>query len=201
MSGAATTPRQRYAPGEGDRLRQDLIDAAIDLMAQHGDIEAISLRSIAREVGVSATAIYRHFDDHVTLLADSVDAAWSDFLEALQTARDTSDDPYVAFRAMGDAYVQFALERPGRYRVLFSNKIDTGRHSPAGPEAFDLLVSGVDAILARQGDDRDAFFVAVQVHTWIHGIVDLCGMHPEMPWPDTASQLDALSAALRLRPE
>ena len=186
MGASASTTRQRYAPGEGDRLRQDLIDAAIELMARHGDIEAISLRSIAREVGVSATAIYRHFPDHVTLLRESVEAAWEEFLSALDDARGRVDDPFESFRSMGDAYVRFALERPGRYRVLFSNKIDTGDDSPAGTAAFDLLVSIVTEMLDHNGDDRDPFFVAVQVHTWIHGIVDLCGSHPEMPWPDTA---------------
>ncbi len=195
---APAPTRRRYAPGEGDRLRQDLIDAAIELMARHGDLEAISLRSVAREVGVSATAVYRHFDDHVALLRESVEASWAEFLATLTEARDRSDDPFTAFRAMGDAYVAFALERPGRYRVLFSNKIDLGADSPTGTAAFDLLVSTVGDVLERRGDDRDPFFVAVQVHTWIHGIVDLCGSHPDMPWPDTAVQLDALAAALGL---
>jgi AcrR family transcriptional regulator len=197
-SSPPVTTRRRYAPGEGERLRQDLIDAAIELMARHGDLEAISLRSVAREVGVSATAVYRHFDDHVALLRESVEASWAEFLAVLTAARDAGDDPFAAFRSMGDAYVAFALERPGRYRVLFSNKIDLGDDSPTGTAAFDLLVAAVGDILERTGDDRDPFFVAVQVHTWIHGIVDLCGSHPDMPWPDTAVQLDALAAALRL---
>ena len=54
--------RQKSARGQGDRLRRDLLEAAANLMATHGDIESVSLRAVAREAGVSATAVYRHVD-------------------------------------------------------------------------------------------------------------------------------------------
>lgn len=193
--------RPRAARGEGDRLRHDLLDAAAELMAVHGDIDAISLRAVARRVGVSATAVYRHFDDHVDLLHESVEHCWSNFLHVLADAAATSPDPFLAFRAMGDAYVQFALDRPGQYRVLFSNKVDLGGgDAPGGLAAFQLLIDMVARMLRANGDDRDPFFVAVQVHTWMHGIVDLCGSHPDMPWPATDALLDGLAASLRLEP-
>jgi AcrR family transcriptional regulator len=197
----AAVPRQRYARGEGDRLRTDLLDAAAELMATHGDIDAISLRAVARRAGVSATAVYRHFDDHLELLRQSVDYCWATFYARLEDASAGHDDPFVAFRAMGDAYVAFALDRPGQYRVLFSNKVDLGDgDAPGGMAAFQLLVDAVQAMLDALDDDRDAFFVAVQVHTWIHGMVDLCGSHPDLGWPSTDQLLDGLVVALRLGP-
>jgi AcrR family transcriptional regulator len=196
-----TVPRRRSPRGEGDTLRTDLVEAAADLIAEHGEIEAVSLRAVARRAGVSPTAVYRHFDDHVELLRGTVDHCWSTFFEQLSTAYASSDDPFVAFRAMGDAYVAYALERPGQYRVLFSDKVDLGDgDSPGGLAAFQLLVEAVGRMLGERGDPRDPFFVAVQVHTWIHGIVELCGSHPSMPWPETADLLDGLSAALGLQP-
>ncbi len=195
-----TIHRQRSARGEGDTLRTDLLVAAADLIGAHGEMESVSLRAVAREAGVSPTAVYRHFDDHVELLRGAVDHCWSTFYEQLRTANDSSDDPFVAFRAMGDAYIAYALAHPGQYRVLFSNKVDLGDgDAPGGLAAFQLLVDAVARMLARLGDDRDPFFVAVQVHTWMHGIVDLCGSHPSMPWPETEALLDGLSDALRLR--
>ena len=197
----STVQRQRSPRGEGDTLRTDLLVAAADLIGAHGEMEAVSLRAVAREAGVSPTAVYRHFDDHVELLREAVDHCWSTFYEQLRHAHDSSDDPFVAFRAMGDAYIAYALDHPGQYRVLFSDKVDLGDgDSPGGLAAFQLLVDAVARMLAAIGDDRDPFFVAVQVHTWIHGIVDLCGSHPSMPWPHTAELLDSLSAALRLEP-
>ena len=196
-----TDPRPRAARADGDRLRSDLLIAAADLIAEHGEIEAVSLRAVARRAGVSPTAVYRHFDDHVELLHDTVDHCWSTFYEQLRDAASASDDPFDAFRALGDAYVAYAMERTGQYRVLFSDKVDLGDgKSPGGLAAFQLLVDAVARILDANGDRRDPFFVAVQVHTWIHGIVDLCGSHPDMPWPETTQLLDGLSDALRLTP-
>ena len=195
-----TVPRRRSPRGEGDTLRTDLVEAAADLIAEHGEMEAVSLRAVARRAGVSPTAVYRHFDDHVELLRGTVEHCWSTFFDQLGTAYASSDDPFTAFRAMGDAYVAYALEHPGQYRVLFSDKVDLGDgDSPGGLAAFQLLVDAVGRMLHELDDSRDPFFVAVQVHTWIHGIVDLCGSHPSMPWPGTADLLDGLSAALGLQ--
>jgi AcrR family transcriptional regulator len=198
---APIVSRQRSARGQGDSLRTDLLDAAADLIGSHGEMESVSLRAVARRAGVSPTAVYRHFDDHVELLHEAVDHCWSTFYEQLRTAHDSSDDPYIAFRNMGDAYIAYALAHPGQYRVLFSAKVDLGDgDAPGGLAAFQLLVDAVSKMLAMGSDGRDPFFVAVQVHTWIHGIVELCGSHPSMPWPETADLLDGLSVALRLRP-
>jgi AcrR family transcriptional regulator len=193
------TPRQRYARGSGDRLRTDLLESAAELMAKHGDIDNVSLRAVARDAGVSATAVYRHFDDHLDLLRQSVDHCWNNFRSALITARDTSTNPFVAFRAMGDAYIDFAARYPGQYRVLFANKIDLGpATATVGVSAFEILVDTVGQMLGELGDQRDPFFVAVQVHTWIHGIVDLTGCHPDMAWPSADSLLDGLGLSLGL---
>ncbi len=64
--------------------------------------------------------------------------------------------------------------------------------------SFEHLVVWVQDILASRDDDRDPFFVAVQVHTWIHGIVDLCGRHPGAEWPEIDALLDELLIRLGL---
>jgi len=213
-SGAVPGERQRYARGEGDRLRSDLLEAATELMAEHGTIDGISLRAVARRAGVSPTAVYRHFDDHLDLLRESVAQSWKHFYEIMLEAADSSDDPYEAFQAAGGAYVRFAMEHQGEYRVLFSNRIHLDMsdvelpHSmvppdgvnDAGMSAFQVLVGPISAILDRNDDDRDPFFVAVQVHTWIHGMVDLMGCHPDAPWPAIDPLLEGLTAALGLDP-
>ena len=214
------TSRQRYARGEGDRLRTDLLEAAADLMAIHGSVEGISLRAVARRTGVSPTAVYRHFDDHTELLRESVHYCWEHFRHVMQEASDSSSDPFEAFHASGRAYVRFAMENPGQYRVMFSNTIDVGvahdeieaasmdpapdRADPTADQvalsAFQLLVELVGAMLEARRDDRDPFFVAVQVHTWIHGMVDLCANHPDARWPPVETLLAGLDTALDLTP-
>ena len=194
-----TSPRQRSARGEGDRLRVDLLEAATELMAVHDSIESISLRAVARAVGVSPTAVYRHFDDHLDLLRQAVDYCWANFRDEMQAGQASSDDPFIAFRNTGDNYVRFAMRHRGQYRVLFSNRIDLGiERPPSGLEAFNILVELIDAVLRANDDPRDAFDVAIQTHTWIHGIVDLVSGNPDMPWPSTASMLDDLGTTLGL---
>jgi AcrR family transcriptional regulator len=200
---AAEVPirRPKSARGEGDRLRHDLLESAANLMATHGDVDSISLRAVARDAGVSPTAVYRHFPDHLTLLREASDYCWMNLREALASARRSSADPFLSFRAHGEAYIQFAIDHPGQYRALFSNKIDLGEQSSAvGQSCFQLLLDDVTTILGLLDDDRDPHFVAAQVHTWIHGIVDLRNTHPDVPWPDTLDLLDGLGSALRLHP-
>lgn len=203
MESAAEAPpqRQRSARGEGDKLRRDLLVAAAELIATHESIESISLRAVARGAGVSPTAVYRHFDDHLDLLRQSVDYCWTSFRDALQAGQDSSADPFVAFHNTGVNYIDFALQHRGQYRVLFSNRLDLGLEPAASAkEAFDILVSLITAVLGSNHDDRDPFNVAIQTHTWIHGIVDLVSANPDMAWPDPLVMLDGLEKALRLTP-
>lgn len=188
--------RARNPKGEGERLRLDLLDAAADLLAETGDV--VSLRAIASHAGVSPTAVYRHFDDHLELLRHAVVHCWREFEQALAGAAESGADPVEAFRAAGWAYLRFAQEQPGKYRVLFSNKVDLGVEEGVGVAAFDHLVDMVDAILQSNGDDRDPHFVAVQVHTWIHGMVDLTSRHPTGDWPPLVALLDELGLRLGL---
>jgi hypothetical protein len=143
---------------------------------------------------------------------------WEHFRDVMQEASDSSSDPFEAFHASGQAYVRFAMENPGQYRVMFSNTIDVpldhedidaASMAPAetvsgtdqvAMSAFQLLVELVQQMLAERGDGRDPFFVAVQVHTWIHGMVDLCANHPDAPWPPIAELLAGIDVALDLTP-
>jgi hypothetical protein len=69
---------------------------------------------------------------------------------------------------------------------------------PPGTTAFIMLVERIQAILERNGDERDPFFVAAQLHTWIHGIVDLTCRHPAFEWPTIDELLDDLIVRLDL---
>lgn len=194
-----TQPRARNPRGQGDRLRKDLLAAAVGLLAEHRSIDAVTLRGVATAAGVSATAVYRHFADRDELLRQAIAWCWERFDDALDVP-DTGD-PAADFLAQGHAYLRFALEEPGIYRVLFSHREQIGS-SPEHPGAivFLKLVDRVGGLLRRQGDDRDPWFVAVQVHTWIHGIADLRGSHGDIPWPPVDRLLAELGHRLGLTP-
>ncbi|MFK7916835.1 MAG: TetR/AcrR family transcriptional regulator [Ilumatobacter sp.] len=191
--------RQRNARGHGDQLRTDLLDAAADLIAEHGSVDGISLRAIARRTGVSPTAVYRHFTDHNDLLKDAVAHCWLNFLSTLEQARDAGSDAFEAFDLCGLGYADFATRNPGQYRVMFSHNIEIEAETTVVANAtFMILVDLVGQMLRALDDGRSTHVVAVQVHTWIHGIVDLNSSHPDVEWPAISEQLHGLRSALGL---
>ncbi len=194
--------RARNPRGEGGRLRTDLLDAAAELMARHGSIDRVSVRAVAAQVGVSPTAVYRHFENHADLLWAAVNHCFEEFAAAMLEARTVSDDVFEQFEASGRAYVRFATEHTGKYRVMFSNRVELPpREEPAGVHAFHNLVDLMADVLRALDDDRDPRFVAVQVWTWIHGMVDLICNHTEFDWwPEIDELLDELRTRLELVP-
>ena len=192
--------RERNPRGQGERLRVDLIDAAVELIAETGSVDGVSLRAAAKRAGVSPMAVYNHFADKDALLVAAVEHCWDEFQAAIAATLD-EPEPSARLRAAGDAYVRFALEHPGRYAVMFSGTRNLPERAvPIGMSAFDTLVAMVADILDAHDDGRDPAFVAVQVHTWIHGMDSLLGCAPDGPWPSTDALLDDLLVRLGLSP-
>ncbi len=190
--------RERNPRGQGERLRADLLDATVDLIAATGSVEGVSLRAAAKRAGVSPMAVYNHFEDKDALLEAAVENCWGEFQAAIAATMD-EPDPSARLRAAGDAYVRFALERPGQYAVMFSGTTKLPERPEAiGMSAFDDLVAMVADILDANGDRRDPTFVAFQVHTWIHGIVTLAACAPDLAWPSMETLLDDLLVRLGL---
>jgi AcrR family transcriptional regulator len=142
-------------------------------------------------------AVYNHFADRDALLRAAVEHCWAEFQAAIAGAL-ADPDPVTRLRDVGAAYVRFALERPAQYGVMFSITPDLPSHPVAiGMTAFDDLVALVGEVLAAADDDRDPTFVAIQVHTWVHGIVTLTACAPDdIPWPPIDALLD--DAVVRL---
>jgi AcrR family transcriptional regulator len=189
--------RARAKRGEGAKLRDDLLDATVDLIAETGSIDEVSLRAAAKRAGVSPTAVYQHFEDRDDLVESAVIRCWQDFREALSAAFEV-DDPYERLRVGGGIYARFAVEHPRQYAVMIGETDRLPGATPFGLEAFNDLVLMVAAILDAKGDDRDAVFVATLVHTWTHGIVSLAACAPELPWPGLDELLDEVVIRLGL---
>jgi AcrR family transcriptional regulator len=93
-------------------------DAAAGLYAQGGDA-AITMREIARSVGASPMGLYRYFEDRDDIIAYLRTRAFNRFSECLEEAFTRGDEPFARARAVGRAYLDFALENPGDYRLMF----------------------------------------------------------------------------------
>jgi len=101
-------------------LRAALIAEGLRLLADR-DAEDLSLREVARGVGVSATAVYRHFPDKAALMA-ALAAQGLDMLSQVQhAAYDAAGGGVAGFNATGAAYVRFALLHTALFRLIFAN--------------------------------------------------------------------------------
>ena len=108
---------QSYHHGD---LHGALVEAGLRHLESDGTAE-ISLRQLARETGVSPTAVYRHFPDKKALLAALAEAGFARLAQAQQQASDEAGGGAEGFAATGRAYVRFALANPALFRLTFSH--------------------------------------------------------------------------------
>ncbi len=109
--------RQRAPRGSGDRLREEILDTATELLLKTGHAKAVSIRSVAQHVGVTPPSIYLHFQDKDALL-DAVCARYFAKLDAeMQQAAAGHFSTVEVLRAQALAYVRFAVETPELYRL------------------------------------------------------------------------------------
>ena len=104
-----------------DRIRR----IAERQMATKGEA-AVSLRSIAGEMGWTAASLYRYFSSKAELLAATRAAAYDRFSDAIEAAYASSDDMWERSRAIGDAYVAFAADEPAAYKLIFAYEQNAG---------------------------------------------------------------------------
>jgi AcrR family transcriptional regulator len=187
----AVERRRRARRGEGDRLRVEIVDAAGRLLAETGDAHAVTLRAVARVVGVTATSIYLHFPDRATLVRAVRRQCFAELVHAMDHAADAAGaDPHARVRARAHAYVRFGLEHSGRYRALFEPALQSSAPADIGRSTVEGLVADVAAALGRGPDE--AWLVLVQFWTALHGTVALRSVRPGFGWPDVQRQIDDL---------
>jgi len=140
-------PRDRYHHGD---LRRALLDEALRTIQQDG-MEAITLRTIGVRLGVSRTALYRHFTDKRALLSSVATEGFRLLTERLLDAWKAGG--IRGFNAMGVAYIRFAMANRSHYRVMFGGAVEHGpRDEHLMRESTAAFQALVDAIVALQKD-------------------------------------------------
>jgi AcrR family transcriptional regulator len=181
--------RKRNPRGEGERLRASLIEATGELLLEHGDADGLSIRAVTARAGVSPTALYLQFAGMEELLQAVSDEAFEDLGSYMRAALESAgDDPRARLQAIGEAYVRFAEQHPGHYRILFATRGREGRlenlraqDDGVGKEVFELLLACTADCLPEGSDPRP---VALQLWTTLHGYVSLREVMPGFEWPD-----------------
>lgn len=139
-------------------------------------VEKLSLREVARRLGVSHQAPYRHFPSRDHILAEIVSRAFADFAAFLDR-HPSGDDPAADMGRMGEAYLAYAEENPLAYRLMFGTPLPDGREHPGmmaeARHAFSLLCDALARKAERRGEAlTEAEILLDALFTWsaLHGL-------------------------------
>jgi AcrR family transcriptional regulator len=168
---------QTYHHGD---LENAALAQGLEMLAA-GDVDGISLREIARNIGVSATALYRHFPNKKALL----DALANEGLEMLARAQITATDlaggGIAGFSASGRAYVRFALAHPALFRLIMAcGKAESST-------AMQFLLQNVSELAPAGATQIERHAHAMRAWSMVHGLAVLMldrMIHPDDPLID-----------------
>jgi AcrR family transcriptional regulator len=172
--------RPSYHHGD---LPNALTGAALEL-ARAGGPDAVVLREAARQIGVSATAAYRHFSSREDLIHAVKDCALGELAERMQQelSRVPGGGDEVArlrarLRALGAGYIGFALDQPGLFRTAFARTEPiSGRHGidPLETAPFKLVIAILDDLVTA-GVIRPGRRPFLELSAWatVHGMAEL----------------------------
>jgi AcrR family transcriptional regulator len=161
-------PKRGYHHGD---LRSALVAGGLALLKDRA-ADDLSLREVARFVGVSATAIYRHFPDKQALFFVMCEEGARQ-LSATQRSAMEGKDAKNAFEASGRAYVLFALGNPGLYRLMMATKPSVDHYDANGNamgDAMQLLKECVASVLPPTATEIEHRVAALHAWSLVHGI-------------------------------
>jgi AcrR family transcriptional regulator len=192
--------RRRRAPrGSGDLLRDEILDAATELLLEIGHAKAVSIRSVAERVGVTPPSIYLHFQDKDALL-DAVCARYFEKLDdEMQRVSAVAPSTVDVLRAQGLAYVRFAVENPELYRIATMGewKSNSSVDAALASSAFEHICATVKVLMAEGVFlPGDATGIALELWSAAHGAASLLIAKPHLPFGDADAFTDRVLRAV-----
>jgi len=164
---------------ERETTRERIIDTAREMFARDG-YDAVTMRAIAQRIEYTPPAIYHHFRDKDDLIQE---ICRRDFgaLAGGFTRLASVKDPVERLRRIGHTYVDFALDHPNHYRVMFMTPLPKSAkvgidHKNPDQDAYAFLLKTVEEAL-RAGrfrpEHRDAALLAQLLWASVHGVASL----------------------------
>ncbi|WP_308169727.1 TetR/AcrR family transcriptional regulator [Acrocarpospora catenulata] len=198
-SSAPGPTRKRNRRGEGSKLRDEIIAAAVELLDEEGDERAITLRSVARRIGIAAPSIYPHFPDQPAIMLAVVRQEFDQLATTLRAAaEDSGQDPRQRLLAACQAYLDLAQTHPGRYRIMFGGlwipnlsegSVTQDDMTGLGMEAMQVIVDALgDCVTAGQATSTDLFSDAVALWLGLHGLAHQRAVTRAFPWPEDIAE-------------
>jgi AcrR family transcriptional regulator len=184
-----STSKATYHHGD---LAAALVQAAMELLEESGEAE-LSLRAVARRAGVSPAAPYRHYADREALVSAVATVGYRELAEQLAAAHPSPSTPE-QLASVAIAYVQFALERPALFRIMFSEPCD--RDNDERVAATAAVTAYVRSIVERTFPNADPDAMATAVWALVHGLAFLY-LDGKLDASNTAVVTERISAAIQ----
>jgi AcrR family transcriptional regulator len=184
-------------------LRTEIIDAATRLLASGGEDEPLSLRAVAREIGVAPQSVYLQFQTKSELLMAVVEMFFAELQRHIDKAKAPLADARARLRAHCLAYCDYGLSSPGHYKLLFESRLTRqlgiGYQGSPGSRVFESFLGAVRHCVSPQASAPEMFREAVVLWAELHGMVSLRSSKPGFPWPPAETMVDRVLEALNLR--
>jgi AcrR family transcriptional regulator len=163
-------------------LRRDILAKTARLLAKTGDEEAVSIRAVANAVGVTPPAIYLHFADKDALIKAVCEDTFRALDEFVESRVAAIDDPVEQLAERGRAYVDFGVEHPEQYRVLFMGKARLSGDEALESSGFAHLLDNVTRCMDAGGiARRDPVVVSAGLWAVVHGVTSIAVSVPGCP--------------------
>jgi AcrR family transcriptional regulator len=190
-------------------LRRTIIEASISIVAKEG-VRALSFREVARKAKVSHQAPYHYFENHHAILKAVACEGFLKLAEKMESAAKLHTDPLQALSASGGAYVQFALDHAGYFRVMFQSPLISEKKRqerlPEAEQAHQVLLNlAQKAHDAGISSDMSSETLALLCWSTVHGIASLLteGIVPTEKTKESIKTgsivVEALSTHLKLK--
>jgi AcrR family transcriptional regulator len=177
-------PRISRTPQQVDAFRQEILDAALHLIIEHGFAE-LSMRKIASRLGVTATTIYNYYASRDELYFFIRIRGFELLFESLVNTYKVNDDPYEKLCAVVEEYVRFGISNPDYYEVMFISRgvpkfLDcagtplsqvAGREKETSMKIFLFIAQGIAEFLIIP--EAEARLLTIKLWTELNGIVSL----------------------------
>ncbi|MCO6011313.1 TetR/AcrR family transcriptional regulator [Actinoallomurus purpureus] len=192
-----TRSRGRNPRGQGERLRDDIVSATLRMLDELADDQALSLRAVAREVGIAATSVYIHFDDRDALVYAALERCHRDLMRDLDQVETASADPVARLRTRLLFLGTWVGRHSGLYKVLHESTLNQRTHLTFKQELAERTTAAVQRCMdAGLAPADDAAAVALDLRAAVHGAVSMRVNEPNLPWPPLEKQIDRFLAKL-----
>ncbi len=200
-------PRARNARGEGERLRDEIIAAAIKVLSTIGAEDPFSLRAVAKEAKIAAPSVYIHFADRNVLLLAVLEKLFREQVTiraaAEEEAARAGGGPWERLLARSIVTVEFGLKHPGHYKVLFEGRVVLRLNDPRIADfGRPLLIRSIELIReikpvsAKARISQDPQRLSLLLWSGLHGVISLRINKPTLDWPSTIELAEQIARAI-----